>query len=347
MLICSITACDRYEHEFAPLINPFEEFVNAFITDLSNGLANDSIDPIMAYYSDNYLHNGLTKEDVTGHWDSLANVVTDELNILIESIEEDSLKFTYNIVDPGASIDTTLCDCAAEYNEGYILIGNQQAPIETQNVLVELFTGTWCPNCPDCEAELHRLKTNYGDRFYYIEYHIMDELDSGNSDIMQYYGVSSAPTAIFQGHIKLSGGEASEEYEDVLQNLIDLPARGSLRNLLYTIEGDTLYGSVEIELIDNQILTHPLSLQYAIIEETSGTTNYAGEPCRQVVLTRGNCFVQEDDLSAPIAFFLPLTEVQIPNDAELYVWLQTRTDVYNPDLCKVYNVITTEISESN
>lgn len=345
IFILLFISCDRFKHEFSvEELTPFEYFVKSFIEDLIFGLKNNDIASILSYYSDDYLNNGEDKQDVENYLDSLSNITTDSLEIQCEGIFEDSLKFSYSIFDGSVEIDTIFIEYVNQQGDSFQIIGNQYAPVEPQKVLVELFTSTSCAGCPYCEDALHTLMDEYGDKFYYFEYHMFDELDIGNLEIFNYYQIGgSLPTSIFQGQSKIIGGgpDSYQEYKNALLSFFETDASAVLDNLNYEIVSDTLSGTIQIDLIDD-IIQDDLYLKYTLIEEVSSVNNYAGYPCRQVVIAKDEEFVGDADFSNLIEFSLELPD-NIPDDLILYVWLQTLTYPYDNDTCKIYNVVEEEI----
>lgn len=65
-----------------------------------------------------------------------------------------------------------------------------------RNMLVEHYTGTWCPNCPNGVNMIKDLMKGNEDRFVWISYHIyMDEFcnEEGTANAVKFTGGGSAP----------------------------------------------------------------------------------------------------------------------------------------------------------
>lgn len=342
VLIIFIISCDRFEHNFTSTeVVSFEDFTNDFTNDLYTFLLHDDIESIMNYYSDDYLNNGMNKNDVEDYFQSLSNGISNNLVVTIIGINNDSLKFIYNISDDSTSVDTTIIEYCIKKQDNYKLFGNQLTPQNPQKVLVELITGMWCPNCVYCEEALHDLKEEYGDKFYYIEYHLNDPLDIGALDLFNQYGIDpAAPYTFVQGQIKITGGssDSKEIFRNILLPLFDVNASVVIDSLNYEIANDSLCGELKIRFEDD-INFDNLYLKYVLVEEkTNYTHQFSGDTCRQVVLAKGEHYIGNEDFSESIEFSLSMPD-NPPDDLLLYVWVQKITDPYNYNVCKIYNVI--------
>jgi len=80
-----------------------------------------------------------------------------------------------------------------------------------------------------------------------------------------------------------------------------------------------------------------LVLRYAYAEKVTEVDNYAGEPCRNVVLTEGSIDIQSDNINDSISgtFTIPEFETTQP---QLVVWVQTMNNPYNSETSIVHNV---------
>jgi len=84
----------------------------------------------------------------------------------------------------------------------------QQVPRD--KVLVEIGTGTWCPYCPGAAMGADDLLAN-GYEVAIIEYHYDDTYATSQSVArLSYCGISTFPTALFDGHNAVVGGSSSE-----------------------------------------------------------------------------------------------------------------------------------------
>ena len=342
VLILSIFSCDRFKHHFDPFFTPFEHYLERFATHVEDGILSDDVASIMSYYSDTYLNDGMVKSDMQALYNSLAAVSPDSVAIEIDILNEAEYKIFYRIMTAG--VDTTIIDYAQAQRDSFLFIGNQISPAVPQKVLVELFTATTCVNCPNADAALKQLKTEYGDQFYYIEYHWTDQLDIGAIDLLEYYNMDySIPQSMFQGQVKVVGGGADtyDQYNFTLNTLVAVDALAEIKDFSYT-RSNTLHGQVRIKKNDAVPLEN-LFVKYVLVEEVSSVVNiYSHKHCEQVAIAKGMKFIGDEDFSNPISFDLALPST-VPEDIVLYIWLQTIEDPYNADTCKIYNVIEEDI----
>jgi len=98
-------------------------------------------------------------------------------------------------------------------NEIPIAHGTRSPAMTTRSVLVELFTGTWCPPCQGAEGALDRLANEYPQtQLSILEYHNGDVYTVPGNDVREiYYGVSAVPTAVFDGIDQYVGGSTNPD----------------------------------------------------------------------------------------------------------------------------------------
>lgn len=338
-------SCDRFSHQFHPEFTAFEKYLQRFADHVENGILFDDVASIMAYYSDEYLNNGMDKSSMEDLYASLADASPDSVSMEIDLLSEADLEVSYRIV--AAGVDTTIVDYAQAQRDSFLFIGDQVKPPVPQKVLVESFTGISCHNCPYAEEALQQLKQEYGDAFYYVEHHWGDVLDIGATDLMQYYKMMSdgIPQSMFQGQYKVTGGgsDTYDQYNNTLTVLFDVDALVELKDLSYTIP-DTLFGQVTLDK-DDALSLDDLYLKYVLVEKVSRYDNYVGDPCKQVVIAKDKKYIGDEDLSQPVQFSLEMPAT-VPDDIILYIWVQTLADPYNSDTCKIYNVIEEDISST-
>ena len=342
VLIVSMFSCDRFSHHFDPVLTEFEHFLMRFTDHVEEGVLYDDVASIMTYYSDIYLNNGMEKADMENFYSSLADASPDSIAMEIEILSEAEFKVSYQIV--AAGVDTTFIDYAQAFRDSFLFIGNQISPPVPQKVVVEMITGTWCPNCHYAEDALKQLKDEYGDKLYYMEYHWNDVLDIGAIEVIQYYGMDySAPQSMFQGQVRVTGGGADTyaQYQNTLITFIDVDALAELKDLSYTIS-DTLFGEITVDKTD-ALSSDDLYLKFTLVEKVSSVNGYNGRPCEQVVIAKGMKNISAENLDSPVSFELEMPST-VPDDIVLYVWLQTVADPYNADTCKIYNVIEEDMS---
>src|SRR5208283_5071296 len=81
--------------------------------------------------------------------------------------------------------------------------------INARIVIIEEFTGTWCPYCYAAGMALDQLEAQYQrDQVLIISYHMEDDYSIAyNSPREDYYNISGYPTAVFNGVYSEVGGE--------------------------------------------------------------------------------------------------------------------------------------------
>lgn len=337
------TACDRFDNDFTTTVTTvtLSEFVQDYAGDARTALQTGDLPSIMSFYTENYLNNGMTKAQLQQFFQS--KNWSDSLKVVTTILNADSMKISVHIQDNQVRYDTTIVDYAVPAANSFKFRGNQKdnVTLPKQVAFIELLTGLSCVNCPAAEDRLHELKQQYGDRVIYIEYHTNDPLDCGNSDINTYFTNPAQPTAIFQGLNVLTGGPEVDNYETVLESYLNQNAQVQMSNLAYTIEGNTVKGSVKIQL--SGALQSHLYLKYALIEQQTSFNNMAGNPCLRAVRKKGKTDLSTADLGQTLQFelALPANITDAEKDLSLVVWVQTITDVstQNPQSDKIYNAM--------
>ena len=82
--------------------------------------------------------------------------------------------------------------------------------VPREMVMVEIGTGTWCPYCPGASMAAHDLLTN-GHNVAVIKNHNGDPYANTYSNARNsYYGISSFPTAKFDGILEVVGGSNTQ-----------------------------------------------------------------------------------------------------------------------------------------
>ncbi len=230
-----------------------------------------------------------------------------------------------------------------------------------KSVIVELFTGQWCSNCPSAEEALHNLRMQYGSRFSYVEYHIGDQLAGDFSDIFGYYpNTGTLPLGIVNGnaHIIYSAPSIEEvqtEIETAITPLLQEPLTVLLTDVETNLTDISLTGSVQIE-IDPSVPTDNLTLVAVLMEDYNEEyPNYQGDAHHNIALKRVTVDISTSNLDDPVSFEINELDVLpqwymdnatgLPEDLTLVLWVQTLETPYNQDSCAVHNVI--EISINN
>ncbi len=357
-VVLILFACDRFEHKFEPEINS-ENYIIDFFNTFADSISTfpENIPGIMSFYNDDYNNNGVTKLDVENFYIELSLLTpgtldleaiiidtTDNFNIEWRLIATELSTFTY--------LDSIITDVLLPTEDSFQFYGNQA---DMRNVIVELFTGQWCPNCPNVEEALHNLRMQYGSRFSYVEYHIGDQLAGDFSDIFSYYpNNGTLPFGIVNGnaHIVYSAQSVEEvqaEIEAAITPLLQEQLLVSLSNVQSNLTDSLLTGSVQIE-IDPSIPTENLTLVAVLMEDYNDEyLNNHGDPHYNIVLKRTTFDISALNLDDPIDFEITDLDVLpqwymdntigLPEDLTLVIWVQTLEIPYNQNTCAVYNVI--------
>jgi hypothetical protein len=363
-----VAACDRFEHTFQPQVTL--EVSQILFNNLQ--AAFDSIDAtdvseVMHYYAEDYLHNGQEKADREAWFVSLLTTrpdLTFDVNLLnFQDIGVDDtlseVNWQLKVTDSADQIvaDSTFYgEEIIKRNGAWLLYGNRAGccpPITyKQRVFIETFTYTTCPNCPAVEALLHQLQLAYPYNLSYLEYHLSDPLDVGNLDVYGYYGYPDMPSVIFQGETKIIGNNTSNEqfFNQLAAQIAGTESRLNLANLDYSIVGQTLSGTVRLNVLDETLDTSQLKLKYAIIDkESADYTNFEGIPCANVVLIKGTKSLVGADLGQAVNFSLSLSSLPnayngtLPQDSYLVIWAQVTPDPFNNN-ATVYNALESAIT---
>jgi len=355
------TSCDRFEHTFKPEDNEsssvllFNQLQAAFdvveLIDLSS---------VMDFYADDYLHNGQQKADREQWYHNLLSSYPSlkfEVNLLNpgtiepeDTLSEVNWRLTVKSASKEVIADSTFTgEKIIKRNGKWLLYGNRVGccppPQFKQRVFIEMFTYTTCPNCPAVEALLYNLQQTYPNNLTYLEYHLGDALDIGNTDVYSYYGYPAMPSAVFQGENLIIGNNADNEqfFNQLAAQISATDATITLTNLDYTLTGQTLNGSVRLNFLSGSPATDNLKLKYAILDKESATyTNHDGEPCRNVVLAKGSKNLAGIDTAQPVTFSLPIAGT-LPADSYLAVWIQTLPSPFNHN-ATVYNALEAYLS---
>ena len=222
-----------------------------------------------------------------------------------------------------------------------------------KSVVVELFTGQWCPNCPNAEEALHNLRMIYGSRFSYVEYHYYDELESDFvTNLFDYYPNNGGlPFGIVNGNEHLlysanSISEAQSEIEAAITPLLLEPLKVLLTDVQTDLSETLLTGSVQIE-IDPSIVRDNLNLVAVLMEDFNDEyLNNHDEPHFNIALKRITVDISAINQNETVEFVIEDLDVLpnwytngLPEDLTLVIWVQTLETPYNQNSCAAYNVI--------
>lgn len=356
-LVLILFACDRFDHKFEPIDeneNSIIDFFDSFADSIATFPAN--IPGIMSFYHDDFSNNGMTKQDMENfYWSfTLVNMPIALEATLIDTTDnyEIDWRLLATELSGGATfMDTIFTDVLLPTDESFLFYGNQA---DLRNVIVELFTGQWCPNCPNAEDALHNLRMQYGSRFSYVEYHFNDQLALDNSPIFYYPFIGTLPFGIVNGNAQLIYSAPSVEYvqteiENAILPLLQEPILIKLSDVQTTLTDTLLTGSVLIEL-DPSVSTSNLTLVAVLMENYNDEyLNNHGEPHHNIALKRATFDISTANLENPVEFEIPeLADLPqwyinnatgLPEDLTLVLWVQIIEPSYNENTCSVYNVI--------
>ena len=112
-------------------------------------------------------------------------------------------------------------------------------------VVVEIFTGTWCPYCYHAESAIHELTGEYDPtELIPLAYHQSDEFSSLDTERRGWqYGIQSFPTVIFGGSVGMVGG-----YEGMVDDFREIIDQESRKTSEYTVEGEFTLTQTEVTM---------------------------------------------------------------------------------------------------
>ncbi len=354
--------CDRFEHTFEA-DSQDENWISSFFAEFADSIATfpENIPGIMTFYHDSYSNNGSTKADVEDFFISFTIINTP---VFLEATLIDTttnLDITWQLIATTTSkeviLDTTFVDVLIPAADSYLYYGNQ---VDLRNILVELFTGQWCSNCPNAEEALHNLRAKYGSRFSYVEYHIADQMaiDENNTLFSYYPNSGTVPFAIVNGNLDLIYTAATVEcvqnaIETAIADVLQQAPPAIFSDLQYTIADTSITGSISIQ-IEPGVPTEELHLVAVLLEDYNAEyTNYNGVPHHNIALKRSSLDLSNHDLQEPVQFAITdlndlasLYNGILPDDLTLVLWLQTLTSPYDQQTCRIYNIIETPILQN-
>jgi len=352
ILLCFVIilfACDRFEYNFEPTDDD-ENYISEFFNNFADSVSTfpEDIDAIMSFYHDNYNNNGVTKTDMMDFYEAFTYVNTpiSLQAVLIDTTDNYEIEWQLIATETTSGqtyLDTVMTDVLLSDNDSFKFYGNQ---VNMRNIVVELFTGTWCTYCPFAEEALHNLREQYGSRLSYVEYHIGDPLDNGFSYLLNYYPNSATlPITVINGNAQIitgAGEDTHDEFEAVITPLLSEPLLAGLTEANAVIADNQLTGSVIVDLDDN-ISFENLKLVLILQEDTNTDYhNYNGDDLHNIVIKRE---VIDIEICGQVDFVISqLDDIasgydELPEDLTLVIWIQTMDDPYNASTCKVHNVI--------
>lgn len=364
VVLIVIFSCDRFEHKFEPEIveeNFIINFFTSFADSIQSILPAADVSNIMDFFNNDYSNNGSIKTDVEYFYESfyLMNMTLDFEATIIDTngLSIDWRLLVTNPVSEETYMDTIISDKLIETEDSFMFYGNQA---DMRNVVVELFTGQWCPNCPNVEEALHNLKSLYGSRISYVEYHIGDQLAGDFSGIFGYYPNSGGlPFGVVNGNALIIYGAPTVELvqadiDEAIQPLLQDPLSVSLSDIQINMSDTLLTGSVQIDLAPD-VITDNLTLVAVLMENYNDVyLNSHGEAHHNISLKRETIDISEIERTETVSF--ELTELNtlpqwymdnstgLPEDLTLVLWVQTIETPYNQNTCVVHNVIEVQIN---
>ncbi|HPY95974.1 MAG TPA: hypothetical protein PL063_02040 [Candidatus Cloacimonadota bacterium] len=334
-------ACDRFDQDYLVVIK-VEDFISTFTSTTQNALISHDTNSIMAFYADNYMNNGIDKDESRAFYNQeWSNNVQFEVTLLDES----SLKYSIHIFDEDLNVDTQWEDYAKKIGNTYYWYGDQEnpniQPQAKQVALVEVLTALWCSNCPDVEHALDAIYANIPQQMIMLNYHVGDQLTLSDLNSTPYYGIT-APTVLFQGTTQISGAGQTQidQYQTVINNIISSDADISFDNISFNKESNKVTGSVKINTHSNMSFENTY-LRLAIYEkETDKAHLITHELAKNVVRARAMVDLSDKDINNSIDFTINFTNT-LDDDTYLVIWVQKNVsfDAINPETDRVYNAI--------
>ena len=362
-LVLILFACDRFEHTFESEANSENYIIDFFITftdSIEIILPAEDVSNIMVFFHNDYSNDGSVKTDVEDFYKSFY-YVNMPLTFEVTLIDTNNLAIEWRLLvtSPDSEttfMDTLISDVLIETEDSYKFYGNQA---DMRNVVVELFTGQWCSNCPSAEEALHNLRMQYGSRFSYVEYHWNDDLETNFTfDLFQYYpNAAGFPFGVINGNAGFiysapSIEEVQTEVETAIIPLLQEPLSVLLSDVQTSLTDSLLTGYVQIE-VDPSIPTDNLTLVIVLMEDYNEEyPNHHGDPHYNIALKRITVDISTINQSDTVEFVIEDLDVlptwyenNLPEDLTLVIWAQTLETPYNQNSCAVYNVI--EVSINN
>lgn len=339
LLLLLLSACDRFEHKFDP--PEVTDYAQVIFTPIATSIAASTaqdVSAVMNYYTAEYMHNGINREDRQSWYQSIlsleANPIVQASVVNVQQQADTLAVANWRLVISSPAtrnvlVDSTFIGERVVLRGGtWQLKGNQAScsvPNPKQRIFLEYFSFLGCPNCPVVEAKIHALHEQYAGQLSYLVHHINGPLTVTGDDTFAYYGYSSVPATVFQGETKLvgSGTEILEAYDPLVQNLSEIDAPILYNNLLYTLNGQTLQGSIKLEPQSQGFDQANLKLNVVLMERESSYTNTAGENLVHIVRAKTALDISAYNLNNPITFTLN-SNVALPDDLILAVFAQRK-----------------------
>lgn len=354
IMLLAFFACDRFEHIFeAEQINLGLEEFTQFLADAVNTTDQYNYLELGSLFSENYYNDDMTKNDILDYFGSFFQIDPNATFVADSVIVSPSLSISWHfqVLDSNREIlaDEIFRDYLIEQNEGFILYGNHN---NAKKILVELFSGQWCSNCPNAETALHELRAKYSSRFSYVEYHIGDQMAiDPNNQLFSYYPQNGTlPFGIVNGNANLiytapTPEDVLAQIETAIQPLLQQTPNVVLSNAQTELTDTELNGTVDLE-IQSYIDLADLTLNAVLLEDHNDEyLNYASEPHHNIVLQRSEISISDINTTDTVEFTITGLDqlaawyTELPEDLTLVLWVQTKEANYNENTCTVHNVI--------
>lgn len=347
------TACDRFDHVLEPSIGNLGllEFETS-LPDIFAETTQANYLELSSLFSDEYSNNNMNKTDMMAYFGTFFQINPNAL-FSVDDVQISSsfqIKWHFMVTSSNQTIlaDTTFADFLIQEGEGFVFYGNQN---DKRKVMIELFTGQWCSNCPNAEEALHNLRMQYGSRFSYVEYHFNDQLATNNSPIFYYPFAGTLPFGIVNGNALLFYSAPSvEEVQTQIQNAI-IPLlleemQVGISGAEAEIVGTTLSGSVQIDLASSLTAENQKLVVVLLDDYNAEYPNHHGDPHHNIALKRVEVDLSSLNLNDPVNFEINDLNVLpawyngvLPEDLTLMIWVQRLDTPYDQNTCKAHNVI--------
>lgn len=349
-----IVACDVLEHD--PYDNTGIEQLFTNINTALDQISKDDVSAIMAYYSDDYNNNQLSKTEIADDYNGVFYDLSEDASFDAKLLEYNSYldvewQLTINWMDDTTPRDTVYIfeDVVREENGNWVLYGNQVNPPALDPtkpvVFVEFGTSQSCGNCPPASSRLSEMRQTYGEQLIFIEYCYNQPATPEHFyvDYANYYQAFAQPAAMFQGKYLVQGGSPDQlqEYQQRHDLIMEGTPQAFVTNINCTTDDGLVIAQLDLD-IGPSIPTENLYLRAAIIDEHPDVFYNSGHQ-RMHNLVFG---LSELQVSASNNYEVEIEYDfydELPEHAKVVVWLQTRAAEYNSETCHVYTAAEKEL----
>jgi len=357
LLSILIFSCDRFDHDFtAPAMVDYDADFFAPLESALNSVTAADMSALQAMYSQDYIHNGINRSERLGWFQSFLSQDPGAIFEISETqsstVNSDNADVNWRLIvlaaDQSVLADSTFIgERIIRQGSSWLLYGNQVCvqPGDKQLVIAEYFTFRTCPSCPAAEAELNNLQDIYPQNFIYLEHHTMMELAVPGDVTNQYYQAYSAPSAVFQGMEKVTGGlpESVSQYRNIVDQLVlvDEPINYNISNLAYTADEVSTVVSLQPNI---DLPTQNLVLHFVLITDEVEYTNADGGALHNVVRAKVSQPLTSADLGVDIPLNLSVPS-GLPQSFKVVVFAQNKPATFQ-NQSTIYGGIVREISQS-